>query len=647
MDPAPIHIVLSSSNEYAPYCATTIVSILQNIDKKRFVYFYIISYDFSPQNIKKFKKLKGKNCSIEFPPFDRRLLQQFNEINLPGHVTEMTYARILIPNIIPQVDKAIFIDCDILVRNDISKLYDHPLSDECFAAVPDACSEYHAKRLWGEISQLYYNCGVLLINARKLRQINYLSLIEEKCRLRGKNYNICDQDVLNDTFRGKILPLSITWNFHHEKFIKMGLYKPSSMDFYKKVLNNPFLVHYTGAAKPWYPTSDVVYKKEYLYCYRRTPFYEKLKFQRYIIENKEFLVLSFMDKPLCVRVREKSTENQKKKAVLNNQKIPKNKRASIFSFDEKDGVYRFLFLGKTILKKIDLQQLHEIQFIKIPLYRKSQTPQEITLENKAFELLKLQNGKLDRLTELLTEQKVINKKLIEQVGNLKCILEALRIHPRTFSKYRNAFDGREVVLVCTGPTALQYKPIADAIHVGVNGAIYLENVGLDFLFLQDYTINQKGNGTLNDDANAYKGNNCKKFYGIIPDIHLATLKSVIERIPYRMYSQKGVAPYIIEDIVCHNLAQDLSREPIGNFLGTPFSALQFILYGNPKTIYLVGWDCNSGYAYGKENAINPANYQIDIIKNYIIPHLSKNYPHIKIKSINPVGLRGFFEDIEL
>ena len=43
---------------------------------------------------------------------------------------------------------------------------------------------------------------------------------------------------------------------------------------------------------------------------------------------------------------------------------------------------------------------------------------------------------------------------------------------------------------------------------------------------------------------------------------------------------------------------------IANLEGTTFSALQFILHGNPKRIFLVGCDCSAGYAYGGDNYID-------------------------------------------
>ena len=635
-----IHIVLCSSNAFLPYCATTMASILYNVDKNKSVHFYILSYDITKKNKKKLERLKKiQNCVIEYPIFNERLLDIFNGIKMPQHVTKMTYARILIPSILPQVNKAIFIDSDTIVRTDISKLYDIELGKNYFAMVEDGCSEYHAARLWKKSSKTYFNCGVLVINSKKLRKINYIERIN-KCILLNKNkYQICDQDILNDIFFNFIQPISISWNFHHEKFVKMNFYKPQDIDKYNEILKNPYIVHYTGEKKPWYPTINVLFKDEYLFYCHLNPFYKNLKLQHYIIDNQKLSVLSWKDKTLWIK-KIKAYVNIKRNFTLFLQKFIRQVKT--------DKTYSLTCFGKQVLKKNNELSIHRIRFLGITIYEKQPSKKKVKTEKK--ELINLLNKNMQKIDYLISHvlvQDSFNKKMIEQIANLKCILEAQKIHFSTFLPYKNAFEGKDVVLVCTGPTAKKYKPLPNAIHVGVNGAIYLENIKLDYLFLQDYTIHQKGNETLNQDANLYVGNNCKKFYGIIPDNHLSTIKSCIEKIPFSMCNSENISQYILEDIVCNNIAQDLSREPLGNFLGTPFSALQFILYCNPKTIYIVGWDCNSGYAYGKKNALKPADYQVDILKRHFIPFINNNYPHIKIISINPVGLRGYFEDQDI
>lgn len=314
-----------------------------------------------------------------------------------------------------------------------------------------------------------------------------------------------------------------------------------------------------------------------------------------------------------------------KKEEINNVKRIKIFNISIYKRWIQDGYINIRFLGFLKTKKFDITSWfnHSINI----MCTKAETQQDL----------------LQKSLNQLDEQKQIIDNLNKKISNLKTIIEAQKIHPESFGPYKNAFAGKDVVLVCTGPSVKNYKPIDNAIHIGVNGAIYLDQIKLDYLFVQDYTINQKGNEQLVEDCYKYDGNNCKKFFGIIPD-GWETAKPVIERIPLRFSFDKNVAQYIIEDSVGHNIAYDLSREPIGDFCGTVFSALQFILYTNPKRLFLVGWDCSAGYAYNKKNAIMPADYQKKIVKDYFIPYIKINNPDLEIISINPAGLKGMFKD---
>ncbi len=265
-----------------------------------------------------------------------------------------------------------------------------------------------------------------------------------------------------------------------------------------------------------------------------------------------------------------------------------------------------------------------------------------------------------KLTEITSEIKNVNtdnvvKKLDEltkrvnilsdEVVNINTMILAQNLHEKTFGEYRNAFEGKDVVLVCTGPTAQSYTPIKDAIHVGINGAVYLNHIVCDYIFCQDFTDRQTNNETLNIAVNEYRPDTCKKFYGIIPSAMLKKVHKNIGRIPLSYSNHGMISQYILEEIPLHNLAYDISREPVGNFYGTPFSAMQFLMFANPKRIFLVGCDCSSGYAYNKEKNFISVAGQREIWINHIKPHMDRYFKNIEIISINPVGLKGQFKDV--
>ena len=82
--------------------------------------------------------------------------------------------------------------------------------------------------------------------------------------------------------------------------------------------------------------------------------------------------------------------------------------------------------------------------------------------------------------------------------------------------------------------------------------------------------------------------------------------------------------------------------PFGNFLGTVFSALQFICYTNPKEIYLVGCDCGGLHQHNSE-LFGAQKTQLNSWRR-VKQILDKDYRHISIVSINPINLVNFFND---
>lgn len=99
----------------------------------------------------------------------------------------------------------------------------------------------------------------------------------------------------------------------------------------------------------------------------------------------------------------------------------------------------------------------------------------------------------------------------------------------------------------------------------------------------------------------------------------------------------------IPDVVNPDIANGLFYDKGG---GTVFSALQFILYTHPQKIYLVGCDCTpNGHFYDdytKNINLLPNTkhlwQEFACIKNSL-------YPDIEVVSVNPVGLKGLFEDV--
>ncbi len=253
------------------------------------------------------------------------------------------------------------------------------------------------------------------------------------------------------------------------------------------------------------------------------------------------------------------------------------------------------------------------------------------------------------IEELKESQMKLHRRIDDVFVNMQVLSQVQNMH-KSFLQYKRAFEGKDVVLYGAGPSVKDYIFIDNAIQIGVNGAINLESVKLDYLFVHDHMI---ANKQMNEKLDNYGVDFCKKFYAILPHRQVRRIKEriLVDRIPqYHIYNA-GATPFLLEDVFGNKWAVDIDNEPFGDFGGAVFSALQFILYAHPKRIFLVGQDCNKGYFYKSkaiemtEGCIAGDNSGKTWGYKKFKEFAQQMYPDVEIISINPVGLKGLFKDI--
>lgn len=224
--------------------------------------------------------------------------------------------------------------------------------------------------------------------------------------------------------------------------------------------------------------------------------------------------------------------------------------------------------------------------------------------------------------KLLLESQVMQASVVE-------------LHEKTFSKYKNIYTEKDVVVVGTGPTLQYYQPIENAIHISLNRAFKSEICKFDYAFLSHY---DEKSAAFIEDLLEY---DCIKFFGkYVRD------RSISMNIPFK-YEKDGLERYYVDTLPIYPFPMDITKAPLKNGGSIAFAALQFALYTNPRRIYLVGLDTNmSGYI--DKNIIQGVwtglPECIPSYKKFKI-FASALYPDTEIISINPVGLKGIFEDI--
>lgn len=114
--------------------------------------------------------------------------------------TYMVLMRAALHRVFPNLDRILSLDCDTIVAKDISELWDLPIEDYYLAG---------AKEPWKSIGCTYINCGVMLLNLKKLRDGKGDELIDA---LNTKHYAFNEQDCIAERCRGGIYVMSSDYN---------------------------------------------------------------------------------------------------------------------------------------------------------------------------------------------------------------------------------------------------------------------------------------------------------------------------------------------------------------------------------------------------------------------------------------------------
>lgn len=264
----PVEIFMASDDNYAPHLCASMASIIANTGRE--LRFNILNSGLSECSKGNIAQLCAENVYIDFLEVDKSLFENFYVI--AKHISLESCYRYCIERIKPDIDKAIYLDCDTIVLGDIGGLFDIDISDVCAGVVDDVIRESYIKSLG--LSR-YFNSGVMLLNLAKMREINAAQkLFEISAKLSGKTKYL-DQDALNIIFSGDEKFLPQRWNSVAPLFRRKPKMKYAVQSDIRDAVYNPGIVHFTGPDKPWkipYTFLAHPYTPAYFYYLSKTPY---------------------------------------------------------------------------------------------------------------------------------------------------------------------------------------------------------------------------------------------------------------------------------------------------------------------------------------------------------------------------------------
>ena len=284
---APVSLVLSANEYYVPYMGTLLESIKEHASADRTYDIVVLHRDISANSQAVLQRLMApSNFSLRFFNTTRLMREYESKLFLRGHFRIETYFRLLMQDILPNYNKALYLDCDMVVNKDIAELFDVDVNGYLLAAVQDADTaglyngfEPQKKNYMDNIMKMkdpysYFQAGTILFNLAEFRKHYTVDEMFEYAT--SYEWELLDQDVLNHFAEGHVKYLDMRWNVVMDwngiriKEI-IGLAPRRLYQGYMESRKDPYIVHYAGPDKPWDNfESDFA---DYFWGYaQRTPF---------------------------------------------------------------------------------------------------------------------------------------------------------------------------------------------------------------------------------------------------------------------------------------------------------------------------------------------------------------------------------------
>lgn len=264
-----IPIFFAVDDGYIPFLAVSLQSLIENSKKENFYLIKILYTNISEENQKKIQKFEQENVSIEFVDLNYYIEKIKDKLYTRDYYSKTTYFRLFIPNLYPQYTKALYLDSDIVVLEDVADLYNTNMENDLVAAAPDdviqtieVFQEYAEKVVGVADYKNYFNAGVLLMNLDELRKFNF----QEKFiySLDKIKFSVAqDQDYLNRLCKGRVKIVDSNWN-------RMPIARE------KENQGDIKLIHYNLAYKPWH-FEDILYKDYFWNYAKKTEFFDTIQ----------------------------------------------------------------------------------------------------------------------------------------------------------------------------------------------------------------------------------------------------------------------------------------------------------------------------------------------------------------------------------
>lgn len=261
-----INVAFTVDNQNLDQVAVVIASIVATSSDPAVLRFFIVLDGPADVAEQKLRRWAARPPNLTLVPVENT----FAALPQRGHISNAALLRTQLPNALPQLDRVLYLDADVIVRRDIAELYASDLGGMPIGGVADlgiymmlrrqnirrdpTLSDYFTRLGLDPRKSQYVNSGVLLMDLQALRKLHFSAAALAFWNERGAEVITMDQCLINTILSSRIGTLDPRWNAcgHMIRQVRHHHYVPRrhqpSLMLQK---TDPWVIHYTGPDKPW------------------------------------------------------------------------------------------------------------------------------------------------------------------------------------------------------------------------------------------------------------------------------------------------------------------------------------------------------------------------------------------------------------
>ncbi len=243
-----MNIVFCCDDVYSTQLKIAAYSLLSNT--KQLVGLYIIDCGISEERKQSIFALREKFSNLVDIQFNcPEKIQCFEEFPISLNFSCAIFYRLMIPQSFPELERAIYLDCDVIVDADIFELWQTDLRNCSFGALNaegnfflSADVESRKRKVGIPLTRTYINSGVLLIDIKKFLSDHVLDRVIAVLKTHKKPLACPEQDAMNICIKEEeYYPIDPKFNFTPFANLAKSLLKKGLQ---------PVIIHFS-CGKPW------------------------------------------------------------------------------------------------------------------------------------------------------------------------------------------------------------------------------------------------------------------------------------------------------------------------------------------------------------------------------------------------------------